>query len=151
MSENTEKIYNSPASDPEDDFWLEHGRQMIAESLPAVRSAANALIMAIGVMEAIYMGILGFGGFIPPTVRFLQIAIFALPLLIWLAAIYSCIGVVMTRKLELHLYSPEDIKQKATALVLEKQRQLRWGFWLLVIGLIASFVLFALQLYWKAS
>jgi len=61
MSENNEKIFDSPASDPEEAFWLAHGRQMVTESLPAVRSAANALIMAVGIMEAIYMGSLGFG------------------------------------------------------------------------------------------
>lgn len=151
MSATNEKIFDSPASDPEDDFWLEHGRQMVTESLPAVRSAANALIMAIGVMEAIYMGILGFGEFIPTDLPFLQKIIFALPLLIWLGSIYCCIGVVMTRELQVYLYSPEDIKKKATSFVLEKQRQLKWGFWLLVVGLIAAFVLFVVRLYWKTS
>jgi hypothetical protein len=146
MSENNEKIFDSPASDPEDDFWLKHGRQMLTESLPAVRSAANALIMAIGVMVAIYMGILGFGESIPTTMPFIQKIIFAIPLLVWLGSIYCCIGVVMTRKLEVFLYSPEDVKQKSIQFVLEKQRQLKWGFWLLVIGLMVVLVLFVVRL-----
>lgn len=148
MSENNEKIFDSSPSDPDDEFWLEHGRQMVTESLPAVRSAANALIMAVGVMEAIYMGLLGFGDFIPPTLPFTQKIIFALPMLIWLGSIYCCIGVVMTRELQINLYAPEDIKQQATDFVLEKQRQLKWGFWLLVGGLVAAFVLFVVRLYW---
>ncbi len=65
-------------------------------------------------MEAIYMGILGFGEFIPPTLPFLQKIIFAFPLLIWLVSIYCCISLVMTHELEVFLYSPEDIKQKST-------------------------------------
>jgi hypothetical protein len=151
MSEDNEIIYDSPTSVPEDDFWLEHGKQMVTESLPAIRSAANALIMAVGVMEAIYMGILGFGEFIPTTLLFLQKIVFATPLLIWLGSIYCCIGVVMTRELEIYLYSPEEIKNKSTAFVIEKQRQLKWGFWLLVVGLVAAFVLFVVRLYWKTS
>lgn len=146
MSKTNEKIFDSPPSAPDDRFWLEHGRQMISESLPAVRSAANAMIIAIGVMEAIYMGILGFGEFIPTTLPFLQKIIFALPLLIWLVSIYCCIGVVMTRELEVYLYSPEDIKAKSTQFVQEKQRQLKWGFWLFVSGLVAAFVLFVVRL-----
>jgi hypothetical protein len=147
MFENNEKIFDSPASDPEDDFWLEHGRQMVTESLPAIRSAANAMIMTVGVMEAIYMGILGFGEFIPTNLPFLQKIVFAIPLLIWLVSIYCCLGVVMTHKLDVYLHSPEDIKAKSTQVVLEKQQQLKWGFWLLAAGLIAAFLLFVVRLY----
>ena len=146
MSEHNEFIYDSPASEPEDEFWLEHGKQMVTESLPAVRSAANALIMAIGVMEAIYMGILGFGEFIPTTLPLLQQIIFAFPMLIWLGSIYCCISVVMTRELEVFLYSPEDIKQKSIQFVLEKQRLLKWGFGFLAAGLLAALVLFVVKI-----
>ena len=149
MTDSSELIFDSPPSAPDDRFWLDYGRQMISESLPAVRSAGNALIMAIGVMEAIYLGILGFGEFIPASLPFLQKIVFALPLLIWLSSIYCCIGVVMTGELEVFLYSPEDIQSKATQLVQEKQCQLQWGFWLLVVGLVAAFVLFVVRLYWK--
>ena len=147
MSEHNEFIYDSPASEPEDEFWLEHGKQMVTESLPAVRSAANALIMAIGVMEVVYLGILGFGESTTITMPVSQLVIFAIPLLLWLGSIYCCICVVMTRELEVFLYSPEDIKQKSIQFVLEKQRLLKWGFWLLVIGLIVVLVLFVVRLY----
>jgi len=93
------------------------------------------------------MGSLGFGELIPTTLPFLQKIIFAIPLLIWLGSIYCCIGVVMTRELEVYLYSPEDIKKKASAFVQEKQRQLKWAFWLFVVGLVAAFVLFVVRLY----
>jgi len=146
MSENNEIIYDSPALEPEDEFWLEHGRQIVSESLPAVRSAATALIMAIGVIEAVYMGILGFGELNPTAMPLRQIILFAIPLLVWLGSIYCCICVVMTRKLEVFLYSPEDIKQKSIQFVLEKQRQLKWGFWLLVIGLIMVLAVFVVRL-----
>ena len=68
MSENNEKIFDSPASDPEDEFWLVHGKQIIIDSLPAVRSAANSVITALGFIQAIYLGMLGFGEFIPQEI-----------------------------------------------------------------------------------
>jgi len=147
MSENNEIIYDSPTSDPEDDFWLEHGRQMITESLGAVRSAANAVITALGVIQAIYLGILGFSEFIPEQVPWELKMLFFIPLLLWLVSLYCCIGVVMTGKMTIFLHSPEDIKQKSLNFTLEKQRLLKWGFGFLAAGLLAAFVLFVVRLY----
>ncbi len=148
MSENNEIIYDSPTSDPEDDFWLEHGRQMVTESLSAVRSAANALIVALGIVEGFYLGVLGFSNFIPDEMVLWKKALFIFPLLFWMISIYFCVGVVMTRKIDVFLHSPNDIKEKSTKFTLEKQRQLQWGFWFLAIGLIVAFVLFVVRLYW---
>ncbi|UCE05014.1 MAG: hypothetical protein JSW07_15520 [bacterium] len=145
MSKQNEKIYESPASAPEDRFWLKQGRRMVAESLRTVRAAANALITALGVIEGFYLGILGFAKFIPETWTLYQKALFIIPILTWLISLYCCIQVVMTRKLEIFLHSPDNIKEISTQLVLEKQRQLEWGFWLLAIGLILAFVLFIVR------
>lgn len=142
MSERNEKIFDSAAPGLDDAFWLAHGRQMIGESLPAVRSAANAMITAVGVMAAIYLGILGFDNFVSGTMSFWYGALFAIPLLVWLGAIYCCVAVMMTRKLAVFLYSPDDIREKSLKLVLTKQRQLQWGYWLFVIGLVMAMGLF---------
>jgi len=147
MSKNNEIIYDSPAPDPEDKFWLEHGRQMVTESLGAVRSAANAMITALGVIQAIYLGILGFSDFIPTDSSITLKMLFFIPLFLWLISLYCCIGVVLTGKLNIFLHSPEDIREKSNQFTLKKQRQLRWGFVFLAAGLVTSFGLFLVRLY----
>jgi hypothetical protein len=146
MSENNEKIFDSPASDPEDEFWLAHGKQIIIESLPAVRSAANSVITALGFIQAIYLGMLGFGEFIPQEIPWNLKALFFIPLLFWLLSLYCCINVVMTGKMKIVLYSPEDIKDKSLKFTLKKQCALRWGFIFMAAGLLAAFVLFVIRL-----
>ncbi len=63
----SEKVYDSPPSEPDDDFWLEQGGRMLAESLTTVRTAASALLSALGVLQGIYLGILGFAKFLHET------------------------------------------------------------------------------------
>ncbi len=145
MSENNGIIFDSPASDPEDKFWLNYGKQMITESLKAVRAAANAVITALGVIQAIYLGILGFSDFIPEEMSWGLKMLFFIPLMLWLISIYCCIQVVMTGKMKVFLQSPEDIKEKSLNFTLEKQRRLKWGFGFLAAGLLAAFVLFVVR------
>jgi len=145
MAENNEIILDSPASNTEDEFWLEHGKQMITESLKAVRAAANAVISALGVIKAIYLGILGFGNFIPAELSWPYKMLFFIPLMLWLISIYCCIQVVITGKMQVFLHSPEDIKEKSLNFTLEKQRRLKWGFGFLAAGLLAAFVLFVVR------
>ena len=147
MNDKSEIILDSAASNPEDEFWLEHGKQMITESLKAVRAAANAVISALGVIKAIYLGILGFGGFIPEKISWQLKMLFFIPLMFWLIAIYFCIQVVLTGKMEVFLHSPDDIKKKSLNFTLEKQRRLKRGFGFLAAGMLAAFVLFVVRFY----
>jgi hypothetical protein len=146
LSDSNDKIYASAPSELDDDFWLEEGRRMLSDSLASVREAANALMMALGVLEGIYLGILGFAEFIPDGLALAQKVIFMTPLLLWLFALYFCIVVVMTQRLEVNLNSPSDIREKSTSLMLEKQRYLVWAFWLLALGLLAAFALLIFRL-----
>ena len=146
MSTETEKIYDSPPSEPEDEFWLDQGRRMLAESVFSMRAAATGFIAALGVLQGIYLGILGFGKFIPERLALAAKMWFVLPLLLWLLALYWCIQAVMTRKISLFLHSPDDVREKSTQLILEKQRQLTAAFWLLAAGLAVAFILFILRL-----
>jgi hypothetical protein len=66
------KVYESAPSEPDDDFWLEQGRKMVADSLPTVRTAAASLTTAIGVLQGIYLGVLGFAKFVPETLPLYQ-------------------------------------------------------------------------------
>ncbi len=146
MSENNEEIFQSPPSQPEDDFWLEQGRKMVEDSLPALRNAASAFIAALGVLEAIYLGVLGFADFIPPDIPLHWKGVFILPLLLWLIAFYLCLEVLMTRKMEIFLHSPEHVREQSARLLAEKQRRLQWSFWLLFAGIVLAFLLLIARL-----
>lgn len=91
-----EKVYDSGAQQPDDEFWLTQGRKIVEDSLPAAREAAKALMTGLTVLEAIYVAILGFGDFAkhmsPPAA-----GVFALPLLAWLIAMHSCLSVMKTQ------------------------------------------------------
>jgi hypothetical protein len=137
----SEKVYASPPSEPDDDFWLEQGGRMLAESLTTVRTAASALVSALGVLQGIYLGLLGFAKFLHETLPWWHKALFILPLVLWLFGLYYCLDVVMTKRLSIYLRSPSDIRAKSTELLLEKQGRLERAFWCLTLGLLTAFVL----------
>jgi hypothetical protein len=141
-----ETVYDSALSEPDDDFWLEQGRKMVADSLPTVRTAAASLTTAIGVLQGIYLGVLGFAKFVPETLPLYQKALFIIPLIFWLVALYNCIDVALTKRIDVYMHSPEDIREKSLALAAEKQRSLQWAFWLLTLGLLAAFGLLMYRL-----
>jgi hypothetical protein len=146
LSESIEKIYSSPPSEPDDEFWLEEGKRMVIESLNTVRNAASALIAALGILQGVYMAVLGFGEKQLGSLSFLQQALFIAPVLLWLASFYLCLAVVMTKKLAIFTNSPSDVRDKSIRLLLKKQLQLQWAFWLLALGLLATFGLFFFRL-----
>ena len=139
-------IYDSPASEPDDAFWLEQGRKMVAESLASVREAAKAFITGLQVIVAIYLGILGFAQFVPETITTLQRVLFVGPLVFWLIALYFCISVMMTSRIEVLLDSPSDIREQSSAVLEEKQGQLLKAFGFLAAGLLLVVVLLLLRL-----
>ena len=145
-SRTVDEVYDSAPSDPDDDFWLEQGRKMVADSLPTVRTAAASLTTALGVLQGIYLGALGFAKFVPEALPLYQKALFIIPLIFWLVALYNCIGVALTKRIDVYLHSPEDIREKSLALAAEKQRSLQWAFWLLTLGLLAAFGLLMYRL-----
>jgi hypothetical protein len=141
-----DEIFDSAAPEPQDKIWLEHGKQMLAESLTNLRNAANGLLTSLGLLEGIYLGMLGFAKFIPETLAIELKTLFFLPLLLWLTSIYFCVTVLMTEKLEINLNSPTDICEQSTRHLLEKQRLLKIAFGLLALGLGAAFSLIILRL-----
>jgi hypothetical protein len=139
LSDSTEKIYPSPPSEPDDEFWLAEGKRMVTESLYSVRNAASALIAALGILQGVYLAVLGFGEKQLNGLSFLQQAQFIAPVLLWLVSFYLCLAVVMTKKLAVFTNSPSDVRDKSIRLLLKKQLQLQWAFWLLALGLLATF------------
>ena len=143
----SETVYESPPSEPDDDFWLEQGGRMLSESLTTVRTAASALLSTLGILQGIYLGVLGFAKFLHETLPLSHKALFIVPLVLWLFGLYYCLDVVMTKRLTLYLHSPSDIRTKSTELLLEKQGRLERAFWCLTGGLLVAFglLLFGLR------
>lgn len=141
-----DEIFDSAAPDPQDKIWLEQGKHMLTESLTNVRNAANGLLTALGLLEGIYLGMLGFAKFIPEDLSVEQKTFFFTPLLFWLVSVYFCVAVLMTQKLEVNLNSPTDIREKTTRQLLDKQFLLKMAFWLLAFGVLAAFGLLVMRL-----
>lgn len=143
MPNEGERIYDSPPSDPEADFWLGQGEKMVEASLPATREAAKALMTGLGVLKGIYVAILGFG----ETAKNLSPAgmlCAALPLVAWMVALYLCLCVMMTQEYEIHLLSPDSIRKNHCQVLEAKQRNLWYAFLALAIGLVLAMAVIAL-------
>jgi hypothetical protein len=136
-----EKIYDSPASEPDDELWLAHGAKMLEDSVPGVRNAASGLITALGMLQTVYLGILGFAKFIPEEMAIYNKALFIVPLIPWVVATYYCLRVLKTELVRINLRSPSDIRELASELLAEKQRYLDAGFALLIAGIVLAFVM----------
>lgn len=141
MSMNDEKIYESPASCPDDEFWLGQGRKMVEDSLKAVHEASKSLMTGIGLLKGIYLAILGFTEFIPERFTFYQKGVFLLPILMWLLALYCFLRVMMPDRYDVNLFSPEDIRSNHGTILLRKHRYMYAGFWALSLGIIITLVL----------
>lgn len=141
METEKESVYNSLPSEPDDDFWLEQGKKIQEGSLSSVREGAKALMTGLGLLKAIYLGILSFSEFIPKSMILLQKFLFILPLVFWLAALHQSLEVMMTKSFNINLNSPDDIRTKSTIAIVEKQRNLQRAFWMLTIGLLVALIL----------
>ncbi len=141
MPDQQEKIYDSPTSGSDDDFWLEHGRKMLGESLTTTREAAKSLMTGLGLLKAIYLGILGFSDYIPKDIPIAQKSLFLAPLVIWLVALYFSIEAIIPQRTAINLRSPDDIRAKYQSQLQAKQRSLQLAFWLLTLGLLIALLL----------
>jgi hypothetical protein len=146
MPAKEQKIYESPAPELEDDFWLEHGKKMLEESLPTTREAAKSLMTGLGLLQAFYLGILGFSEYIPKTISVTQKTFFLGPLVFWLVALYFSIEAIIPQRLAINLHSPDDIREKSQSQLRAKQRSLQLAFWLLAAGLVTALLLLVYRL-----
>ncbi|MFQ5639722.1 MAG: hypothetical protein ACE5IR_17190 [bacterium] len=141
MSKSKELIFDSAQSEADDQFWLEHGKKMVEDSIIAVREAAKSLIRGIGVIQAIYLGMFGFSNLIPHDMPPIAKPIFVVPLLLWLVSLYATLQVMMTQEHQIFLHSPGDIREKSEKILREKQKNLKWAFSTLAVGLVIAFAL----------
>ena len=142
----SEIIYDSPPSGADDDLWLAHGAKILDESVPGVRGAASELIKALGMLQTVYLGILGFAKFIPESMEVYNKALFVVPIVPWVLATYYCLRVMKTEIVKINLRSPSDIREKASSLLEEKQRYLEIAFALLIAGIVLAFVMVVFRL-----
>ena len=145
--QQAEIIYDSAPSEVDDDLWLAHGAKMLEESVPTVHNAASELIKALGLLQTVYLGILGFAKFIPEDMEVYNKAFFIVPLIPWVFATYYCLRVMKTEIVKINLRSPSDIREKAAELLEAKQRHLEIAFALLIAGIVAAFVMVIFRLH----
>lgn len=146
MIETDDEILVSAPSEPDDDFWLEQGRKMLADSLASVRTAAGELMKGLGILQGLYLGILGFTEFVPKTFSVVAKFFFIVPLLLWLVALYHCLKVMMTEAAEVNLNAPGEVRGFYGRLLCEKQAALQQAFWWLFGGLVFGFVMVVFRL-----
>lgn len=142
MAEQTEKIYDSAPPEINDDLWLEQGKLLFQGSLDAVNRAAQALLTVLGLLQGVYLAILGFG-LQNATLPSAALPQAALPLLAWLAALYLCLTTLMTRRYQINLRSPSEIRQVSGSILDSKQFRLHLAFWLIALGLVATLPILA--------
>ncbi len=145
MTDQNEKIYDSPPSGPDDEFWLEQGRELIKTSIPGVRDAAKSLMTGLGLFKGIYLGIVGFAEFIPKTIPVYMKCIYMTPMVFWMAGAWLCLRVLMTRDRKMLSHSPDDIRRAMEQIMNEKQGQLEWAFGAAVCGMVFAMILVILR------
>ena len=139
--EGTEVIYDSSASEADDDLWLAHGAKILEDSVPALRTAASELIKVLGMLMTAYLAILGFAKFIPESMEVRNKALFVVPLIPWVCGSYYALRVLKTEIANVNLRSPSDIREKTSRLLEQKQRSLEVAFALLIAGIILAFAM----------
>jgi hypothetical protein len=142
MSDPEERIYDSGPARPDDEFWLAQGQKMVESSLPAVREAAKALMTGLGVLQGIYLAILGFGE-VSKKISWDVVGFLALPLVAWMVAVLFCLRVIMTSPYEIHLQSPESIRDNHRAVLRTRQADLWYAYAGLALGLLLAAVVIA--------
>ncbi len=147
METNDAPIYESGPKKTGDAGWLALGKQMRSESLPWIREAGKNLMKAVSLVEGIYLGILGFSNFLPADLHLypLRMIAYFIPAILWLAAIYFCMGVLMTKAWKVNLNSPDDIEEKYGVMLKQKQGDLKLAFLLFSAGLVVALVMLLIR------
>ena len=147
---NGEKIYDSGPAMPDDGLWLEQGKKLVEGSFDAVAGGAKSLMTGIGVLQGVYLAILGFSGFMPaetgPWGKIIVLVLAIAPLVLWLAALYNCLRVLKTDPYQVRLTSPENIRENMAAMLTAKQQAVDRAFYWLTGGLAVVLVLIILRL-----
>ena len=69
-----------------------------------------------------------------------------MPFVFWLTSLYFSLMVMMTKRIDINLHSPDDIRSAFKQMLLENQKYLMWGFAMLTAGVVAVLVLIVFRL-----
>ncbi|MBN2440054.1 MAG: hypothetical protein JXJ04_01870 [Spirochaetales bacterium] len=139
------KVYESPASLPNDEFWLTLGRELVKGSIPSLLDASKNMLTGLNILQGIYAGIIGFTAYIPEDLDVLLKSLFFLPFIFWVIALFFYLDVSFTKKYTIELLSPEVIKHYHETMCHNKQRSLTIGYWFQAIGILAFFTLLIIR------
>lgn len=142
---NKDIVYDSPPGDPDDNFWLDQGKKLLEGSLESVHEAAKALMTGAGVVQGIYLGILGLSDYISKTMPILEKSLYLIPLALWLFSLHAALQVMMTDTHEVNLHSPEEIRGLSKSLLTEKQSRVQKAFQFFAAGIVAAILLLILR------
>lgn len=145
MKEQNDKVYDSPPSQPDDEFWLNQGQEMVKSTLPSLTDASKSMLTGLNILQGIYAGIIGFTSYIPEDLAVLLKSLFFIPFIFWVIALFFYLKVSFTKKYTIHLLSPDNIKQTYFSMSKAKQRSLTIGYWLQGAGIIAFFILLIIR------
>ncbi len=140
---NDDTLIEGESLTKEDEFWLEQGKDLVKNSIPAIEAAGKQLITLLTTMKGIYLAVIVFSKDAP---LWLQIAL-VFPLIIWLIALRRALNIFQTQAHSLHLNEPEKIKTVISTIAADKQKQLHHTYWLIVLGFV--FAMFNFVVYFS--
>jgi len=145
MKKQNDKVYDSPPSKPDDDFWLNQGREMVKSSIPSLTEASKNMLTGLNILQGIYAGIIGFTKYIPEDLAIVLKSLFFIPFIFWVIALYFYMDVSFAKKYTPILFSPENIKEIYVSICKNKQRSLTIAFWFQTLGIVAFFALLIIR------
>jgi len=119
---------------------------MVEDSIPSLRNAASELLKAFAMLMTVYLGILGFAHFIPENLEAYNKALFIVPIVLWVIAVFYCLRVMKTEIVRINLRSPSEIRDRAAKLLRQKQRYLEVAFGLLITGIVFAVLMIVFRL-----
>lgn len=124
----------------EDKFWLEQGKEFVKNSIPTIQDSGKQLITMLTTMQGIYLAAFAYSEFMkkPGSVPVWQHLVLALPLLIWLCALYFALSIFRTKEHDIYLNAPDEIKRKLDEIASFKQKNLNRTYYLIVLGFLVA-------------
>ncbi len=119
-----------------EEFWIGKLRELRAGSISAIEEAAKQLVTMITVMQGIYAAVLAFSGIKEmPRGNVLALICYALPIFLWLAALFFALMVSHPRAYHCQEDSPEETFDTIAKF---KYQRLRLSFILVVISFVIA-------------
>ena len=134
---NDEKIEEGILLTDDDKFWLKRMQDIVGDSIKSVEEAAKQLVVMITVMEGIYAAVLAFSGIKEiPKGSLIAAVLYALPIFLWLFALFFALMVFKSKRYTYISDSPDHAKQIFEKIVEYKHKMLNCAFVFVTISFI---------------